>query len=105
MTERVQTSWTGSERQRREQGVCRPPKHKPNTTPRFMVRAGTRVEVRRADRNRWFEYVTQRDLRFERRLRYADYHYFFREGAYELRVHRSRVDHRADAQRTQEGLV
>jgi hypothetical protein len=95
MVEQLQ-SWTGSERQRREQGGCRPPKHAPNTTPRYLVRAGTRVEVRRADRNNWSEYVTQQDASFERHLRYDNRHYYFREGAYELRVHRSLVRHRAD---------
>ena len=97
MLDRIQASWSGSENQRREQGVCRPPTHEPNTTPRFFIPAGTQVAVRRADRTEWQGYVTKRDLGFGKHSRYDNRHYFFREGAYELKVHRSRVNHLADS--------
>jgi len=97
MPEHTQATWTGSENQRREQGACRPPKHKPNTTPRFFVPAGTRVAVRRADRTDWQAHVTRRDLGFGRFSRYDNRYYFFREGGFELMVHRGRVDHLADS--------
>ncbi len=67
-----------------------------NTTPRFLVRAGTRVEVSDMLRPGWRRHTTKMDLRFERYERYADKHYEFREKTWVVRVHRSKVIHRED---------
>jgi hypothetical protein len=39
------SDWTGSGRQRREQGGCKPPLHEPTGAKRFTIPAGTLVNV------------------------------------------------------------
>jgi len=92
-------SWTGSERQRREQGGCRPP----TTTalpsvPRYRIPAGTRAFLRLATETTWHGWTTRRECCFDRREWYEKGWYVFRTGGYLLRVHRSKVVHGEDGQ-------
>lgn len=88
------SSWTGSENSRKEQGVCLPPAHPPNTTPRFSVKQGTTCAVTPVSCERWRWYVTTKELGFERYERFVDWHYEFRLEGWLMRVHCSRVDRR-----------
>lgn len=60
------SSWSGSENRRREQGVCLPPTVAPNTTPRFLVPAGSKCAVSRISKLDWQPYTTVQDIGFER---------------------------------------
>lgn len=70
-----------------------PPK---NLTPRYRIRAGTRVEVSDMLKPGWRKHTTRQELGFERCERYANGYYEFREKTWVIRVYRSLVVHRED---------
>ncbi len=89
-------SWTGSEQQRREQGICMPPAHPPNKTPKFSIPKGTKVFVCRVDdlHQQWQEHRTREDLGFGGCERYQHWQYIFRHIGWFIRVPKAWVDHR-----------
>jgi len=93
-----EATWTGTEEERRPQGICLPPTVKPKTTPRYAVAAGTRCTVRSLAKDKWMAYTTTRDLAFERYERYeeaADGNYYhFRLEGWIMRVGSRHVTHR-----------
>ena len=89
-------TWTGSEHQRRPQGVCRPPTKPTNTTPRFRIPKAVLVEVQKVTAVEWQKHMMQKELRFERYETYEDRRYVFCHECYRFRVHRRFVDHRED---------
>ena len=95
------TSWSGSEDQRRPQGVCLPPARPPVVVPRFLIRAGTPCEITPLSRIGWRPYTTTREAPFERFESYdrKTKTYQFRDRGWLLRVHRRRVAHREDTYR------
>jgi hypothetical protein len=95
MTTIVEASWTGSERQRRPQGICLPPKHPPRKVPRFFIPAGTSCTVSKISPNHWRPHVTRRDLGFDRYEEADGASMVFREQGYFLRVARQFVVRRA----------
>lgn len=77
--ERVRaTSWSGSERERREQGVCLPPSKPPSKQSRFFIPRGVSCAVRRVEESEWRGHVTTADHGFDRYERYDDGYYEFR---------------------------
>lgn len=60
-----QSSWSGSETSRREQGFCRAPIHAP-VAEVFVVPAGTAAWVRRVTEVRWARHDTRREITFLR---------------------------------------
>ncbi len=60
-----QSSWSGSETARREQGFCRAPIHPP-VAEVFVVPAGTAAWVRRVTEIRWARHATRREITFLR---------------------------------------
>jgi hypothetical protein len=60
-----QSSWSGSETARREQGFCRAPVHAP-VAEVFVVPAGTAAWVRRVTEVRWARHATRREITFLR---------------------------------------
>lgn len=91
------TSWSGSEDSRREQGVCLPPKRQADKTPRFSIEVGSRCQVAKVITGDYFPYTTKTQIGFERFERYRDGVYTFRQDEYLVKVHRSNVTHREDA--------
>lgn len=91
-------SWTGSENQRRPQGIVEPPKHEPKHIPRFEIKEGTYVEVRNVGDlpGRTQRHKLKRDLGFERYDSYRFKHYTFRFQNWLITVHRCKVIHRED---------
>ena len=103
-TRATATSWTGSERLRRTQGLCLPPARQPVAVPRFLVPASVRCAVHRLfPATSWLAHTTIRDTGFERFESYGDGLYTFRLGAWLIRVGRSHVRHREDSYRPQAG--
>lgn len=90
-------SWTGSERQRKEQGQCKPPVYAPRFTPRFRIPAGTELSVCAVSDSRmqWQRHVTKRELAFERYEKHDSGAYVFRELGYFILVRASKVTHRS----------
>lgn len=80
------TSWSGSERGRREQGVCLPPSRPSNRASRFTVPRGVRCLVRRVSGVEWRDHVTAHDCGFDRYETFADFHYEFRLKGWIMRV-------------------
>lgn len=86
-------SWSGSERERREQMPCSPPSVATRFTPRFRIPAGTAVQVCEVvdSGKHWMNYTTKREIGFER-YEYAECgEYVFRESGYFVRVRFNRV--------------
>lgn len=93
----VVMSWTGSEKLRKEQGTCRPPKQAPNKTPRFTIRPGTTVAIRKIEGSQgYIPSVTRVILTFEAYEHYdrARMLYTFRQDGYWLQIHPGKVIHR-----------
>lgn len=80
------SDWTGSSRQRREQGLCLPPANKPNKTARFVIPAGTSVNIASVMNSRWFAYETRIDLEFSRFEQRKNGFYYFRHLGWLIRV-------------------
>lgn len=61
-------SWTGSEKQRRKQGICLPPALPPDLRHRFTIPSETTVLIQPIDDYAapWKEYKTRIDLGFDR---------------------------------------
>lgn len=60
-------SWTGSELQRRPQGVCLPPATTSSTAPRYLLPAGTQVEVANLHQlGTWKPHTIRSPIGFER---------------------------------------
>jgi hypothetical protein len=96
MEEQRATSWTGTERQRREQGVCLPPARPAVRVPRFLIPAGSSVRVSRVSRLCWRPHFTRKELHFERHEGYRNGQYTFRHQGYLISVWRGLVHHRED---------
>ena len=79
-------TWTGSEDERREQGVCLPPTVPPNKTPRFTVPAGTKCRVTKVSPTNWISHVTKVNLEFDRYESCNGRFYVFRQAFYFLSV-------------------
>lgn len=60
-----QSSWSGSETARREQGFCRAPVHAP-VAEVFVVPSGTAAWVRRVTEVHWARHATRREITFLR---------------------------------------
>lgn len=90
------SDFTGSSKQRRAQGSCRPPTKPAVNVPRFTIPAGSFVEITRVEKLAWKEYKTKLAVGAEKYESYRDFHYTFRVGAYLIRVHRSWVDRRGE---------
>jgi hypothetical protein len=93
---RRETSWSGTEDRRREQGVCLPPTRAPNTMPRYWIPAGTAIRVSKLSPLSWRQWTTRVSLSFERHEGYRNGWYTFRERGWLVCVHRRHVVHRAD---------
>jgi hypothetical protein len=65
-----------------------------DTTPRFLIPAGSPVLIKRLLDAKWQQHVTRRDLSFERFEHGRWPYYVFREDGYLVRVRRSDVRHR-----------
>lgn len=89
----IATSWTGSERQRKSQGTCLPPKHPPNRTPLYTIPAGTMVRVRKVTEfdNLWRNYTTQIAMGFDRPERAMGLSLEFRHEGWLIRIPRNKV--------------
>ncbi len=99
-TSRVREStWTGSEEDRREQGICLPPTGPPLSLPQFQILVGTACSIKRLSGNNWKPYTTKKALGFERYERYIRCSYEFRFQGWLLLVHRRDVVHREDLYR------
>jgi hypothetical protein len=85
--------WTGSGKQRREQGICLPPAAMPNRTPRLSIAAGTSVLICQVtDSNqRWRRYRTKQPLGFRRYEHCRHGQYTFRHLGWFIRVPIARV--------------
>ncbi len=81
-----EVSWSGSEEQRHEQGVCLPPTRETNKTPRYFVAAGTSCSITRITPLNWKAYRTTKDLGFERYETSGGCSVTFREQGYLLKV-------------------
>jgi hypothetical protein len=66
------TSFTGSERQRRDQGSCPAPFKSSNTTPKYLVPQGTRVMARNVFDDRPTFFTTTKDNGFDRFERFLN---------------------------------
>ena len=78
-------SWSGSERARRPQGMCRPPAHEA-TVEVLFVPAGTWGWVRRVTESDWQQFATTRDCKFLR-AEYVDGSCLvFRQDGWQLRI-------------------
>ena len=66
--ERQQLSWTGSEKQRKRQGVCLPPPRPPATVPAYRVLSRTACQVQ--DGVGWVNDRTRSNLAFGQPVRY-----------------------------------
>jgi hypothetical protein len=93
-----QTSWTGSENERREQGICLPPTRPAKKGSRFFVPVRTPCAISRVSPLGWRSYITRKDVGFERFESYRAGVFEFRSdvGGWLMRVHRRHVQHRAD---------
>jgi hypothetical protein len=96
MERRRAESWSGSENNRREQGVCLPPKRPSSKLPRFQISQGCPCEISKVSPLEWQHYRTTKDLGFEFFETYRDHKYVFRDRGYFLRVNRVYVSHRDD---------
>lgn len=85
------TSWSGSESSRREQGICRPPAHKPDKTPRFIVQAGTPCSIRPVTDPTWQGYRTRKTVGFDRYESLCDGCYVFRLDGYLMLIGKEKV--------------
>lgn len=94
------SDWTGSERERKPQGLCLPPQKKSVNYPRFVVPHDVPCHIRRVteDDSRWRPFRTRKATLYEKYEFYdrATKRYVFRLQGYCIRVHRSHVIHRAD---------
>lgn len=79
-------SWLGSERNRREQGVCLPPLRAAKKAPRYFVPALTKCSVSAVSPRRWRDYTTTKDLGFERYETADKWYVTFRERGFLLQV-------------------
>jgi hypothetical protein len=79
-------SWTGSEDERREQGVCRPPAVGPFRVPRFTILPGTPCHIKPVDQLDWQAFVTRKPLGFERYESKDGNLLIFRDQGYQLRI-------------------
>ncbi len=87
MDERIrEASWTGSEGERREQGICLPPTKAPKQTPRYFIPAGTKCKVTSVSRICWRDFTTTKDLGFERFETAASGFVTFRDKGYLLQL-------------------
>ncbi len=86
-----EVSWTGSEEDRREQGVCLPPVRPPIRISRYTIPAGTRCAISKVAVLRWCAHVTKRELGFERYEISEGRDWIFREEGYYIRVGRNAV--------------
>jgi hypothetical protein len=94
------SSWTGSESQRRPQGLCLPPTTTANETPRFLIRAGTMVSVQRFNESMsWYGHMTRMDIGFERWEGREDGQFTFRHEGYFIRVPSRKVIRRSKTSR------
>ena len=85
--ERVrEASWTGTENDRREQGICLPPTRPPNHSKRFKVPAGTPCCVSKVTPLKWKPYRTTHDCEFDKYERTTDKGVIFRDRGYFLHV-------------------
>jgi hypothetical protein len=96
-----QQSWTGSEDQRRPQGICLPPTRPPNRTPRYLVPADTPCAVTPLSHLRWRPHRTTKDRGFEKYERYRRERrtYEFRLEGWLMEIEARRVVHREDSYR------
>jgi len=84
-------SWTGSEKQRREQGICRPPVSPADRTPKYRIPAGTSVHIRRIGAVEWQPYVMKREQGFDRFESRVMRSLVFRTFGWQIRVSPRRV--------------
>ena len=81
------TSWTGSESQRKPQGICLPPKMAPAIPAfKYVVPAVIKCEIRRVTESNYRTYTTTKEIGFQRaeRKRYGMYE--FRMNGWMIRV-------------------
>ena len=86
-----QTSWSGSESQRRSQGTCSSNGYRPCVRPpRYVIEAGTPVKVRPLSgpgSKTWRPYVTKRTLTFDHPThRIGRRELVFHEAGYAIRI-------------------
>ena|SRR6516162_5856235 len=83
-------SWSGSERQRRDQGNCLP-RGQPAGKKRFIIPVGTRLAITKLTPTRWIAHTTVVELGFDCWESYKDSYFTFRHLGYFILVHRDRV--------------
>jgi len=77
--------------------VCLPPKQPPVQTPRYLVPAGTACRITRIERLAWRDYLTTKDVGFERFERYLSGGYWeFRHEGWLMQVRVELVKYRDD---------
>ena len=84
-------SWLGSEEDRREQGVCLPPKKTARFDPRFTIPADSECLVSKVSPILWRNHRTRAELWFERYETFKDGWLTFREGFWYIRVRHDAV--------------
>lgn len=95
-------SWTGSERQRRPQGVCsagntssrvRVAPSLVSANPRFVIPCETRVRIAKDDGHapQWRDYVTQVTLRLDNGRDFGTDEWLFQHEGYLIAVSREHV--------------
>lgn len=91
------TSWTGSERERREQGVCLPSQAVAKKRPKYTVPAGCPCAIQKVMGGPWRPHRTTMETGYERYEFYQDKHYTFRRMGWFIKIHRRYVMHREDS--------
>ena len=87
----VESSWSGSETQRRPQGICLPPTLPTNDEPRFSLPAGKTVHVRRLSDGFTAWHKTTIPLGFERYESKSSGKYEFRHEGWIITAKSSQV--------------
>jgi hypothetical protein len=92
--ERVrEASWSGSEVDRKEQGICMPWGKPAAVVPKFVIPARTEVLITRLSPIFWKAYTTRRELAFERYDQRDGVCVIFREQGYLIKLEWSKVKH------------